>query len=122
MLTYSKTPWIASGILVVLLLLCGHWAVDSRVELARERAANATKDTIIRELQDKIDEHVQVTIEQTGQRNKAKANVQVTVQENIKEEQNDPSPRPELTDSQLDRLRKLTDTANGEINSTRELP
>lgn len=122
MLNLSKTPWIVGAVLTVLLLWAAHWGLDARKDLAEARVMNAAKDAMIHELQQQMQEHVQVTIEQQGQRNKAKANVQVTVQENTKEEQNDPSPRPELTDSQLDRLRKLTDTANREINSTRELP
>lgn len=129
MLNLSKTPWIVSGVLGILLLLCAYWAVDAREDLAVARGAVKVQKQTIKEMQDALKElqaqqkqSTDVTIEQIGKRSNAKSNVQVIVQENKEKEKSDESPRPELSSSQLDRLRKLRDTVNSEAAAASELP
>lgn len=129
MLNLSKTPWIVSGVLGILLLLCAYWAVDAREDLAVARGAVKVQKQTIKEMQDALKElqaqqkqSTDVTIEQLGKRSNAKSNVQVIVQENKEKEKSDESPRPELSSSQLDRLRKLRDTVNSEAAAASELP
>lgn len=129
MLNLSKTPWIVSGVLGILLLLCAYWAVDAREDLAVARGAVKVQKQTIKEMQDVLKElqaqqkqSTAVTIEQIGKRSNAKSNVQVIVQENKEKEKSDESPRPELSSSQLDRLRKLRDTVNSEAAAASELP
>lgn len=129
MLNLSKTPWIVSGVLGILLLLCAYWAVDAREDLAVARGAVEAQKQTIKEMQDVLKElqaqqkqSTDVTIEQIVKRSNAKSNVQVIVQENKEKEKSDESPRPELSSSQLDRLRKLRDTVNSEAAAASELP
>lgn len=129
MLNLSKTPWIVSGVLGIMLLLSAYWAVDARTELAVSRGAVQAQAAAIKELQGVLQElqarqeqSTAVTIEQIGERNKAKSNVQIILRENKEEEKSDESTRPELSSSQLGRLRKLRDTVNSEAAAASELP
>ena len=122
MLKLSKLPWIAAGILVISTALSIHYAVGQSSALRQARLDLATANLTVAALEVQIDDYKATTVVQTEQRQEAKKKVQAVRTETKKEENNDPSPRPELTDAQLDRLRRLTEAANSAINSASELP